>query len=158
MNSIEQAKQNFLHAIARMKTAIRTIPDDKVNWSPTPTARSPIAVVAHAAAAIHALHETFDGRTFSIPTPAQADIHFLEYERQFSTREQVLDLLEANADALVAWFDQLQPDRLTAPVTLPFGMGEVPLELAITFPTHHTNDHSAQLDYIQTILGDRVWH
>ena len=40
----------------------------------------------------------------------------------------------------------------------PFGMGEAPLGFMLIFPALHTNDHAAQMDYIQTCYGDRKWN
>ena len=43
-------------------------------------------------------------------------------------------------------------------VILLFGVGAVPMSLAMTSPPLHTMVHTGQLEYLQTILGDRVWH
>jgi hypothetical protein len=156
--TIQQAKENFLRAKARLAHALATTPDDRIDWSPSPTSRTPLQQVAHAAVAIHNIQETLSGRTFAVPTPEEADRGFREEERQYKTREQVLDLLERHGAAYVAWLDALTPEQLATPVTMPFGMGELPVGAGLGFPADHANFHTAQIDYIQTIYGDHDWH
>lgn len=155
---IESAKNEFLQAKGGLLHALSTTPDERLNWAPFPTARSPLHQAAHAAHSISHIHGFLDGRTFDVPTPAEADRGFREWEQAFTRRDEVVSLLESNADAFVAWLDGLDPERLSTMVTTPFGMGSVPMEIAITFPTLHTRWHHAQLDYIQTAYGDRDWH
>ncbi len=157
-DTIHQAKSAFLQAKGRLAHALTTTPDDRINWSPSPTARTPVQQVAHAAAAIKALHETFDGRTFKAASTAEADQGFREWEQGLRTREEALGLLEKNSAEYLAWLDTLTPERLALMIELPFGLGQVPLSVAITFPPAHTNDHAAQIDYIQTVYGDHDWH
>jgi hypothetical protein len=156
--TIESTKGNFLHAKASLIKALETTPDDRLNWSPSPTARTPIEIAAHAAGGVKDIFETLDGRTFAVGTPEEAELLFREWEAGFKSREQVVELLEKNADEFVRWLDELTPERLETMVTMPFGMGQVPLGLAITFITMHTRYHIAQIDYVQTIYGDRDWH
>jgi len=155
---IDQAKASFLQAKQRLESALETTPDDRINWSPSATSRTPLALVAHAAGAIKNIHETLDGRTFFANSTTEADIGFREWERQFTTREHVLELLEQNSADYVAWLDALAPERLESLVEMPFGLGQVPLGIALTFPPAHTIDHAAQIVYVQTIYGDHDWH
>ncbi len=37
-------------------------------------------------------------------------------------------------------------------------LGEAPLEFMLMMPAWHTNDHAAQMDYIQTCYGNRTWN
>lgn len=155
---IQSAKAEFLQAKAGLFHALSTTPDDRLTWSPSPTARSPLHQVVHAAQSVGNIHGFLDGRPFTVPTPEEADRGFREFERDFTRREEAVDLFERNAAAFVAFLDALEPERLGAMVTTPFGMGDVPTELAITFPAIHTRWHQAQIDYIQTIYGDLDWH
>lgn len=157
-DTIEQAKSSFLQAKERMCRALATTPDDRINWSPAPTARTPVQLVAHAAEVVKGLHETLDGQPIGAKNLAAADQSFREAEREFTTREAVLSLLEENSAAYIAWLEALTPDRLGTIVQLPFGFGQAPISGVIPFQAHHMNGHTAQIDYIQTIYGDRDWH
>jgi hypothetical protein len=158
MEAIERAKAEFLGAKGRLMHALATTPDERLNWSPSPTARTPIQQVAHAAIAIKNLNDTLDGRTFPVPVGNVADAGFRQEERAFTTREEVIDLLEGHSAAYVAWLDGLTPDRLDSMVTLPFGPGQLPMRECLAFPPMHTVVHAGQIQYIQTIYGDRDWH
>ncbi|PQV64130.1 DinB superfamily protein [Abditibacterium utsteinense] len=155
---IARAKSDFLQAKALLSQALASTPDERLNWAPSPTARTPIQLAAHAAGAIKSIHEMLDGRTFEANTTAEADQSFREWESQFTTREPVLTLLEENSAAYLQWLQNLTPEALDASIELPFGSGQAPLTTALTFAPSHTNSHTAQIDYIQTIYGDRVWH
>lgn len=157
-DTIQRAKAEFLQAKAGLLHAFSNTPDDRLNWSPSPTSRTPIHQVVHAAHSIGHIHGFLDGRPFTVPTPAEADLGFREAERNFTERAQALELFEANSNAFTAFLDSLPEERLQQMVTTPFGMGDVPTEIAITFPAAHTRWHHAQLDYIQTIYGDVDWH
>jgi hypothetical protein len=156
--TVEQAKAGFLQAKGRVAHALATTPDDRLNWSPSTTSRTPLQVAAHAAGVVKNLHETLNGNTFEGGTTAEADASFREWEKQFTTREQIVNLLEENSAAYLAWLDSLTPERLDADVKLPFNLGSAPLTLAITFQALHLNHHAAQIDYIQTIYGDHDWY
>lgn len=155
---IDQVKNEFLQAKAGLLHALSTTPDDRLNWSPSATARSPLHQVVHSAQSIGHIHGFLQGKTFDVPTPEEADRGFRAFEAEFSRREEAVRLLEEKADAFVAWLEALEPEQLGSLVTTPFGMGQVPTEIAITFPAMHTRWHQAQIDYTQTIYGDLDWH
>lgn len=155
---IERTKNDFLQAKATLERALATTPDDRINWSPAPTARTPIQLVAHAAWSLGSMHEMLQGRTYAVPTTEQADKEFREWEGHFSTREKVLSLLEKNSAEFLSWLESLDPKELQTVITFPFGMGEAPMSVALPFMAVHVNWHAAQLAYLQTIYGDRDWH
>ena len=156
--TIDQAKTKFLYAKGRIEQSLRTTPDDRVNWSPSPTARTPAQQVAHAAYAVKSLNETLSGRPFAIKTTEEADRFFREWERQFTSREHVSALLEENCAAYLAWLEGLTPECLQSPVELPFSLGTIPAAMGLGFPADHLLWHAAQIDYIQTIYGDLDWY
>ncbi len=156
--TIEKAKNEFLMAKGRLCHAFATTPDDRINWSATPTARTPVQLVAHSANSIQHIHNMMVGKPFTVPTSAEAEVGFREIERQYTTREEVLALLEANSNAFVAFLDALNPDQLDNMIELPYKMGQVPLHVSLAFPADHTIWHVAQLDYAQTVYGDLDWH
>jgi len=145
-------------SVGRIKRVFEKTPDDRLDWSPASTARTPLAQVAHAANSIHHIHTAMMGTRYATPTMAEADVEFLEMERGIATREEALALLDKNSKTYIDWLDQLSEDRLTDMVPLPFGLGEAPLSFMLLMPPWHTNDHAAQLEYIQTCYGDRTWN
>lgn len=155
---IEQAKAEFTHARHRLVKTLETTPDDRLNWSPSPTSRTPIQIAAHGAAAVGNMLGNMDGRTFAVPTTAEADRGFREWEQQFTDRDQVIELLDKNTAEYFAWLDGLTEERMAQPMVLPFGFGSMPVLAGIPFMALHLMTHVAQMEYIQTIYGDHDWH
>lgn len=155
-DTIEKAKAEFLQAKGGLAKALSTTPDDRLEWSPSSTARSPLHLAVHAAEAIGHIHAALDGRAFPFSDSEAADRAFREHERAFTDRDEVVRLLDSRADAFVAWLDALDPETLGSMVRMPFG-GSAPVEIAITFPALHTRWHHAQIDYVQTAYGDLDW-
>ncbi len=155
--TIAEAKMTFEMSIDRVRRILEHTPDDRLLWSPAPSARTPLAQVAHIANSIHHICTAMKGTRYETPTREAADAEFLAMEKTVTTREAALDLLDRNSQTYLSWLDSLTEDRLNDPVPLPFGMGEAPLGFMLMMIPWHTNDHSAQMDYIQTCYGDRAW-
>jgi hypothetical protein len=155
---VSSTKSDFIRAKEQLARALATTPDDRINWSPSPTSRTPVQIVAHAAEALNNINGFVNGRPFEVENSAEADKIFREHELGFHTREQALELLEQNSAGFLATLDALTPERLSAMVELPFGLGSAPVAVAITFAAAHTRSHIPQIEYIQTIYGDRDWH
>jgi len=155
---IQGAKQEFEQSRNRMMGLLNDTPDDKLNWSPSSTARTPLAIVTHAAMALHNITEMLKGRPFGASSTAIADKGFRQEEQDFTSRQEVAALFEKNAAAYVAWIDTLTEDGLNDPITFPFGLGVGTVRHGLTAAARHTEAHIAQLEYIQTIYGDQDWH
>ena len=157
-NTIEKARADYKQATGRLAQLLAKTPDDRLNWSPSPSARTPIQLAAHSAEAIKNIQGFLEGHPFEITDTAKADDFFRDWEKQFTTREQVVSLLEKTNARYLAFLDALTPDRLDTLVELPFGLGKAPLAIGLTFAPNHTQTHIAQLEYIQTIYGDHDWY
>jgi len=154
---ISQTKAEFLRAKARMTHALATTPDDRINWAPSSTARTPLQQVAHGAGAISGIQGMLNGKPFPFAGMAEFDTVLRAEEKEFTTREQALGLLEQNSAEYLKWLDGLTPEQLASTVQPPFG-SPIPLAFGITFAAYHLSGHVAQMDYIQTIYGDQDWH
>lgn len=153
---IGKTKEDLLRSRERSKQLLATTPDDKVNWSPSPTARTPIQLVAHSALAVTGIQEWLSGKPFPFENTAAAEAAFRAADKEFTTREQALTQLEQACAGYLAWLDALTPEQLDS--TFQTFMGPVPFAVAITFPVDHMRMHAAQIEYIQTIYGDHDWH
>lgn len=156
--TIPEARQVFEMSVDRLRRILASTPDDRLLWSPAPSARTPLAQVVHAANSIGHIHAAMTGKRYEIPTMEEADAEFLALESTITRREDALAMLDEKSEAYVRWLDELPAERLGDSVPLPFGLGEAPLEFMLMFPAWHTNDHAAQMDYIQTCYGDRSWN
>ncbi|MFI5386825.1 MAG: DinB family protein [Fimbriimonadales bacterium] len=155
-DTIAEAKAEFNRAKDRLAHCLATTPDDKINWSPSPTARTPIEVVVHAAMGTAGIHGMLQGKPFPFSGPDAIDAVSRSSEKEYKTREQVLGYLDQTSSDYLDWLDGLTAEQLASTWDAPFGT--FPMTSAITFPADHLRNHAGQIDYIQTIYGDRDWH
>jgi len=153
MNTIvSDAKAEFLRAKSRLEADINNTPDDKIEWAPSPAARTPIHLVAHGAMGTQLLHGLLDGKPFPFKNVNEMDASNRVAEKDYKTREQALNLLNQASTEYVRWLDALTPEQVDSIVDMPFGA--IPMGVAITFAADHLRSHASQLEYIQTIYGD----
>ena len=164
-DTISQAKVEFIRAKERLAGALATTPDDKTHWSPSPTARTPLQQVGHAAQATPILMGLLTGKPLPFAGLPEADAMreletgftgMRETEKGFMSRRQVLDLLDQTSAEYLAWLDTLTPEQVGSTVSMPFGL--MPMAAGITLAADHLRSHAAQIDYTQTIYGDLDWH
>ncbi len=146
---VTQSRDQLLRAFANTL-------DDRVNWSPSPSARSPVQLVAHCAYSLGFIREMFEGTPYP-GTMVEADAEHMDRERRISTREQALALLDEQFKRHIAFIESVTPEQLDRMITLPFSLGEMPLRSILAVGAMHTRSHLAQLEYLQTIYGDRIW-
>jgi len=154
--AVEAAKGELTRSTDRLANALKSTPADKQNWSPTETSRSPVHVVAHAAMSIEGIRGWLDGNPFPFSSMKELDDFSRAQEAGYSSAEEALALLEKQRDAYLAFLDSLSDEQVNSTFKTP--MGEFPYAFAITFAADHTRGHAAQIDYIQTIYGDRQSH
>jgi hypothetical protein len=159
--AVDRLAENWKSDFNRSKdwfiAALKALPADRLNWSPSETARSPLALAAHVALSVGHMLGNLRGETFGAPTTTEADIFHRKQESAITSIEEALKLLETNARFYFAWLDGLTPDDLRNSVGMPFGIGPVEISEAISFMPKHIDWHHAQLQYLQTIYGDRTW-
>lgn len=154
--SVEPAKAEFTRSKDNLVKNYAATPDDKINWSPSPTARSITELVAHAAMSIGGMQSWLAGEPFPFESMAALDAYCREEEKKYTTRESVLSLLDENTTKFMAFLDSLTQERLGS--TFETHMGSFPMLTAIGFCSDHLRSHTAQIEYVQTIYGDREMH
>jgi DinB superfamily len=141
----------------RLERVFGNTPNDRLAWAPSPTARTPLGQIAHCANSLGFITKMLQGTPYDAPTPAEADVRFLELEKEVDTREKAKELLNRNFEGYVALLQQTTDEDLDKMVALPFGMGEAPFRFVMSAGYDHTLCHLGQLEYMQTIYGDRAW-
>lgn len=158
MNPLEMAEANLVRTKDRMLELLAATPDDRLNWRPSPSARSIIEVVAHSAMALRNIATQMRGTAFVTPTSAEANRQFREHDAQFTSREEVAAKLEAECAFFVECLRAMTPSDLERQVAMPFGLGNAPAAVFVNAGANHTQGHIGQIEYIQTLYGDQDWH
>jgi hypothetical protein len=123
---------------------LQNIPTDKLDWKPTPEAKSALQVAGEIVGVMQMAAPTFAGGSFTpaaLPHPTSLD-------------EAVTQLTEA-AKQYAAALDAAG-DELERPVDSPFGT--MWASKAVLFGMIDLLHHNGQLAYIQSLLGDDKMH
>jgi len=155
--AVESALAEMSQANDRLHRSLAKMSDEQTLWAPSPSARNAVHLVAHCAFSLGFIRQMFEGTPYPAPTMDQADAEFLEMEQAITTRQEALDLWADRYARMISFIENATDEQLEALTTLPFGLGEAPLKSILSVGATHTREHLAQLDYLQTILGDRSW-
>jgi len=155
---IETTQAELIGTKNRMLQLLHETPADRVNWKPSPSARSIVEIVAHCGHAIGNILGQLKGVPFAPASSAEANEQFLAHDAEFRDSAEVEAYLEQQCADYVAFLGTLKPEDLDTMCTLPFGLGQAPLGYFMTMGNAHTQGHIAQIEYIQTMYGDHDWH
>ena len=72
-NIIDDVKAEFNRAKGRIERDLTSTPDDKINWAPTESARTPIQLVAHAAMGTEGIAGLLSGKPFPFSSMQDMD-------------------------------------------------------------------------------------
>lgn len=129
------------------------VPDEKLNYSPSDSARSALQLAAHVALSNGVFAGFIRGENVEFP----GDIEdFREWQRMqeasFDDRTVVVDLLKHNTAEAVEAMRAMTPDLFATSPVSPFGA--MPMAFWMNLVSMHMNVHASQVDYLQTIWGD----
>ena len=150
------ARECFQRSTESMMKTFAAVPDDKLGWRPSDTARSSLELVSH----VGFSNKVLAAMIAEKPGPFKDASEFLTgirvQEKSLKTREQVLALIEDATPLVIAAIDGVKDDKIEGTIETIFGPH--PLRKVIFFPDWHLSAHSAQLEYLQTIWGDLEMH
>ena len=144
VNGMEMFLRNFSH-----------VPDDKLDWTPTPTAKSAIRIAAHTALYMGRFANMIQARS----TPVVDDIEAwvaknVAEETAITTRVQVEEAFRKGTEEVIAALDSLTPEETE--MVLDSGQGwTMPMTFLMNLPGWHTTLHMGQIDFLQTCWGDQ---
>ncbi|HEY3284483.1 MAG TPA: DinB family protein [Armatimonadota bacterium] len=152
MDPKEQAAKHAESARDRLITAITHVPDDKLGYTPSPTAKSALGIAAHAANSNGYLARMMRGE----PMPNVPREELMEMaakaDAALATRDQVIARLKESTEEVVSAIKSLTPEQLQGDVAGIFGTR--PTKDFIGVPGFHMDGHTAQINYLQTVWGD----
>lgn len=153
---IEQCKQSALRGKSQFLNTFAFVPDDKLTWSPSPTAKSALRVAAH----VGITNQAFAGILRGEKMPGTSFEELIERmnaaEQGVTSREQAVQMIEESTAAVLAALDSMTPEAVGSMVETP--VVNAPMTFFMSLPGMHAGNHAAQVDYLQTIWGDLAMH
>ncbi|MBL8048031.1 MAG: DinB family protein [Chthonomonas sp.] len=155
MDPIELAKER---AVSNMDIFLRNfahVPDDRLNYTPTPSAKSALRVAAHTALYAGRFAEMI--RTRQLPNPHDIDAWLAERaaeEMAITSREEMERVFRAGTAEVLAALDGLSPEDVEMDLLAGQG-GSFSMRQLMNLPGWHATLHLGQIDYLQTCWDDQ---
>ncbi len=155
---VASCKENAVSAMEGFLKTFSFVPDDKLTWSPTPTAKSAIRIAAHTALYAGNFAQMIRERKL----PQKDDIperlaRMNAAEAAITSRAEMERIFRKNTEEVLAALDTLTPEEME--ITLDSGLGwTVPMSFLMNLPGNHAMTHESQIDYLQTCWDDQVVH
>lgn len=144
VQGMEMFLRNFSH-----------IPDDKLAWTPTPTAKSALRIAAHTALYAGRFARMIEARKL----PAISNITDWLAERKaqeeaIASREEIESIFRKGTEEVIAALDSLTAEEIGA--SLDSGQGwSMPMTFLMKLPGIHAYVHTGQIDFLQTCWDDQ---
>ncbi|MEO7715293.1 MAG: DinB family protein [Capsulimonas sp.] len=134
--------------------AVLNLPEDKRLWSPAPTSRSAINLIAECALGNAYTAELIE--TSKWPDGTLEDFIQAQTELTNGEWETLEALLRSNTERFCTAVRDLPDDRLNEIVELPLGRfaGKYPISFTVSYCYWNMSYHEGQINYIASILGE----
>lgn len=149
--STEEEMEYFLRLFA-------TVPDDKLNWTPTPTSKSAIRIAAHTALYAGRFASMIKNRALpGSDNIVERKAKQAADEVAITTREEVESIFRKGTAEVLAALDTILPEEVGMSLDSGFGWS-MPMVMLMGMPGSHVSSHTGQIDYLQTCWDDQEVH
>lgn len=145
-------------AVSNMEFFLRNfkyVPDDKLNWTPVPTAKSALRIAAHTALYAGRFAKMIRDRAMPQPENLQEWLAQRDAEEiAVTSREEMERIFREGTAEVLAALDGLTPEEVE--MELDSGQGwTAPMKQLMGLPGWHATLHAGQIDYLQTCWDDQ---
>jgi len=152
---IELCKHRATEALNYFLCTLSFVPEDKLNWSPAPTAKSALQIAAHCAGYSGGFARVIAARAFPGGVEEfRGPIHAVI--ASITTVKEAEDVLRQGIADTVAALDTVPPDFVGESILTP--QGSTPFRFFMSIPSAHLTGHAYQIDYLQTCWDDQTVH
>ncbi len=131
------------------------VPDDRLTWTPMPTAKSALRIAAHTA--LYAGRFARMIRDRRLPAPDDLTEWLAERDAEevaITSREEMEMVFRAGTAEVLAALDSLTPEEVE--MSLDSNQGwSMPMKQLMGLPGFHATLHAGQIDYLQTCWDDQ---
>lgn len=154
-NLIETAKKDAVTAMEWFLRNLSQVPKEKLEWSPSPTAKSALQIAAHTAVTAGNFAKMIRDR--KLPMGEEIPV-FIEQtaaaEKALINIDEIVSLLRSNTDEVLAALDTLSPVDTEGVLDSSQGW-TMPMTFLMKLPAYHAIGHTAQIDFLQTCWDDQ---
>jgi hypothetical protein len=155
---VENCKKSAVDGMNLFLRNFAHVPNDKLNFQVTPTAKSPLRIAAHTALYMGRFAKMMRERKVPSSDGLDAWLQQVEAEeRAITTREAMEAAFRAGTDEVLAVLDSLTPEDLE--FSFDSGQGfSFSMRQMMAMPGWHATLHTGQIDFLQTCWGDQHVH
>ena len=155
---VASCKENAIQGMELFLKNFSFVPDDKLTWMATPTAKSAIRIAVHTALYAGRFARMISDRRL----PAFDNLSEWLAERNaeevaVTSRKEMEKIFREGTNEVVAALDSLTPEAIET--ILDTGLGwTVPMTRLMSLPGLHATLHAGQIDFLQTCWDDQEVH
>jgi len=155
---VAASKESAVWGMEHFLKVFSFVPDDKLTWTPTPTAKSAIQIAAHTA--LYA--GIFAGMIKDRKLPPSDNLTEWLAQRNaaeaaVTSRMEIESIFRKGTEEVLAALDSLTPEAIET--SLDSGLGwSMPMTFLMNLPGIHAVGHTGQIDYLQTCWDDQEVH
>lgn len=155
MDFVESTKQEAVSGMEMFLRNFSHVPEDKLYWTPAPTAKSAIRIAAHTALYAGRFAKMIRDRRLPAPDNLTAWLEQRNAEEEaITSRAEVERVFREGTAEVLAALDTLKPEEWE--MSLDSGQGwSVPMKQLMGLPGFHATLHTGQIDYLQTCWDDQ---
>ncbi len=155
---IESTKKNTVWGMEVFLNVLSFVPEDKLHWSPSPTAKTAFQIAAHTAVTNGNFARFIRNRKLPVGDAIPVFVNATKAEEEsLKSMSEIEALLRKNTQDVLLALDSLTPDDFSIELDSSLGW-TVPMTVLMNLPCSHTAMHASQLDYLQTCWNDQVIH
>lgn len=152
---VASCKESAIEGMEYFLRNFSHVPDDKLNWTPTPTAKSALRIAAHTA--LYAGRFAQMMRDRKLLTPDNLAEWLAERNAEevaVTSRAEVETIFRKGTEEVLAALDLLTPEEIR--LKLDSGQGwSMPMTFLMKLPGFHATLHAGQIDFLQTCWDDQ---
>ena len=155
MDAIALCKKQAVDGMEVFLRNFSHIPDDKLTYQPTPTAKSAIRIAAHTA--LYPARFASMIRERSLPQPENLTEWLAQREAEelaITSRTEMEAVFRSGTEEVIAALDTLSPEDVES--SLDSGMGwSMSMIFLMGLSGWHSTLHAGQIDFLQTCWDDQ---
>ncbi len=154
---VDSCKKSAVNGMEQFLKVFSFVPDDKLDWTPAPTAKSAMRIAAHTAIYPAVFAKMIRDR--KLPTDdIPAFVARVNASAEALTRRTEIEgPFRMGTDEVIAALDTLTAKEIG--MSLDSGLGwSMPMTFLMSLPGIHAYTHTGQIDYLQTCWDDQEVH